>query len=88
MARPPRCTYRTSQGAAVLCEGVDSAQALERLAAYEDLADFLHARLEELNEQVEALRMAGKVKTVTYRQLVGTRMALRETLEHYEDRGL
>ena len=88
MARPPRCTCRTPQGAAELCEGIGPDQALERLAAYEDLADFLHGRLKELDEQIEALRAAGKVKTVTYRQLTGTRMALREMLEHYEDRGL
>lgn len=64
------------------------AQAWERLAAYEDLAQYLRDRSRELDGQIDGLRAAGKVKTVTYRQLVGTRMALREMLGYYEERSL
>lgn len=85
---PSRCTQRLSSGEVSLCEGVLPAQAWERLAAYEDLAQYLRDRSRELDGQIDGLRAAGKVKTVTYRQLVGTRMALREMLGYYEERSL
>lgn len=85
---PARCTRRLASGEASLCEGVLPADAWERLAAYEDLAQHLRDRSQELDAQIDELRRAGKVKTVTYRQLVGTRMALREMLGYYEDRHL
>ena len=83
-----RCTQRARDGSAMLVAGVDASQACERLAAHEDLLDALHARLAGVGSQIAALRAAGKIKTVTYQQLVGTKMTLREMLGYYEERGL
>lgn len=83
-----RCTARGADGAAVLAAGATQAEALERLAAHEELAQSVRDRAQEVEAQIEGLRAAGKVKTVTYRQLVGIRTVLREMVGYYEERGL
>ncbi len=87
-AAPARLTERDASGAPRLVAGAAPDDALARLAAYEDLRAELSARLAGTLAQVGELRAAGKVKTVTYRQLAANRATLRELLGYFEDRGL
>lgn len=88
MAAPVRLTARDGAGAARLAAGADPEQVLARLATFEDLADGLRASLAQTCAQLEDLRVQGKVKTVTYRQLSANRATLKETVALFEEQGL
>ena len=89
MANPPaRLTDRDDAGRARLVQGASESEALERLAAYEELAAGLRSQLADTTARADALRAEGKVKTVTYRQLTANKVSLKEMLAHFSDRGL
>ena len=54
--------------------------ALERLGRLEDRIDKLQEEYEKTLQALERLQGQGKEKTVTYRQLMGNKMTLREIL--------
>ena len=54
--------------------------ALERLGRLEDRIDKLQAEYDQTVASMEALAAQGKEKTVTYRQLMGNKMTLKEVL--------
>lgn len=58
----------------------DPDAALERLGRLEDRIAKLQAEYDQTVAAMEALAAQGKEKTVTYRQLMGNKMSLREIL--------
>lgn len=58
----------------------DLQQAIERLAAYEDLHEALEREQISLTTQMEALRAAGKEKTVRYREMFHKKLQNRDLL--------
>ncbi len=60
----------------------------ERLAAYDAFADSVREENAQVQQRLEELRAAGKVKTATYRQLFALRITLKEIVGRLEERGL
>lgn len=60
----------------------------ERLEAFEAFTRDVRDELEQTNARMEELRVAGRVKTVTYRQLFALRMTLKDIDRRLEERGL
>ena len=60
----------------------------ERLAAYDAFARDIRSELVRVAEQMEGLRLSGKVKTATYRQLFAARITLKEIDGRLAERGL
>lgn len=60
----------------------------ERLAGFEAVLSDLVAENALVLQQLESLRVQGKVKTATYQQLTARKLALRSTLALFEERGL
>lgn len=60
----------------------------ERLEAFEAFARDVRDELEQTNARMEELRVAGRVKTATYRQLFALRMTLKDIDRRLEERGL
>lgn len=83
-----RLTVRDGAGAARAAGETPMEGVLERLAAFEDLVDDVCGRYDDTLARIDALRTAGKVKTVTYRQLVSNKVSLKETIDLFEERGL
>ena len=61
--------------------------AVERLAAYENLFEHLHTRLREIPEELAALRAQGKEKTVTFRELAAQKLMYQAWIEMAEEYG-
>lgn len=83
-----RLTVRDEAGAALGAGETPMEDVLERLVSFEDLVDDVCGRYADTLARIESLRAAGKVKTVTYRQLVSNKVSLKETLDLFEERGL
>lgn len=60
----------------------------ERLEAFEAFARDVRDELEQTNARMEELRVAGRVKTATYRQLFALRMTLKDIDRRLEEHGL
>ncbi len=60
----------------------------EKLAAYEAMQTFVEAEYEKAAEDVEALRLSGKAKTVRYRETWARKFQLGELLLLYKRWGL
>ena len=83
-----RLTVHDEAGAVLAAGETPMEDVLERLASFEDLVDDVYGRYVDTLARIDALRAAGKVKTVTYRQLVSNKVSLRETIDLFEERGL
>ena len=57
------------------------AQALERLAAFEDMQEALAAQRESVEKNLAEMRAAGKEKTATFHQLLARRLTLIQELD-------
>ena len=66
----------------------DSAGAATRLAAYDAFARDVRSELAQTGERMERLRLQGKVKSATYRQLFAIRSTLRDIDRRLAERGL
>lgn len=60
----------------------------ERLAAYDAFAAEAREELARTDERMGELRVAGKVKTATYRQLFAARLTLKEIDRRLAGHGL
>ncbi len=60
----------------------------ERLAAFEAMLTEVRAEYDRTVAEMVRLREAGKVRTVTYRQLMAAKLRLAETLDLYREHGL
>lgn len=60
----------------------------ERLAAFEAVLAEVREEYDRTVAEMARLRDAGKVRTVTYRQLTATKLRLTETLALYREHGL
>lgn len=60
----------------------------ERLEAFEAFARDVRDELEQTNARMEELRVAGRVKTATYRQLFALRMTLKDIDRRLKEHGL
>lgn len=60
----------------------------ERLATFEAVLAEVRAEYDRTVEEMARLRDAGRVRTVTYRQLTTTKLRLAETLDLYREHGL
>lgn len=60
----------------------------ERLATFEAVLAEVRAEYDRTVEEMARLRDAGRVRTVTYRQLTATKLRLAETLDLYREHGL
>lgn len=83
-----RLTVRGEAGAVLVAGDTPMEDVLERLASFEDLVDDVYGRYADTLARIDSLRAAGKVKTVTYRQLTSNKVSLKETLDLFEERGL
>lgn len=63
-------------------------EAIEKLAKFENLYDHLYARRSAIPGELDALRKAGKEKTVTFRELLGEKMVNDMLLTQIERQGL
>lgn len=68
--------------------GVSEADLIARLGLYEDVLARLCADYDDATEQIGRLRDESKVRTVTYRQLVSSRITMKEMLGRFEAVGL
>lgn len=66
----------------------DSVEAATRLAAYDAFARDVRSELAQTGERMERLRLQGKVKSATYRQLFAIRSTLRDIDRRLAERGL
>ena len=66
----------------------DTAEALARLAEFENLAVELAAQQEELSREMAALRESGKERSVQFRELLAQKLANSHTLSLLQARGL
>ncbi len=66
----------------------DTAEALARLAEFENLAEELAAQQEELSREMAALRKSGKERSVQFRELLAQKLANSHTLSLLQARGL
>lgn len=60
----------------------------DRLRAFEHMLADIQARYADTNEKMARLKRQGKEKTVTYRQLMGTKLSDRNILAIYRVYGL
>lgn len=79
---------RLTQWTAGAWTAPDTAQALARLAEFENLAEELTARQEELSREMAALRGQGKERSVQFRELLAQKLANGHTLSLLQARGL
>ena len=63
--------------------GSDAA-ALERLAQYESMHEALEAEYVKICADMERLRSAGRTNSATYRQLLGSKLTVRDLLDRIE----
>lgn len=85
MAR--RLTTRAEDGTASVDPDMIQ-EAIQRLAAYEDMHDDLEARYEDLEEKVEERKAAGIIKGAAGNQLLAQKVALKTTLGMFEIYGI
>lgn len=79
-----RLTLPLPGGAAALAPEASEQDALRRLRQYEDLHQSLETQLSDTLQKLDSLRAQDKTKTVTYRQLLGQKMTLRDLLSRME----
>lgn len=60
----------------------------EKLDAYEKMHDMVQKEYEEISEKMDRLKTEGRVKSATYRQLMGRKMTYSTILELYKVYGL
>ncbi len=60
----------------------------ERLEAYEKMRQNVLAEFSSMEKQMEELKAQGKVKSATYRQLMGRKMTYQTILKLYELYGI
>lgn len=60
----------------------------EKLDAYEKMHDMVQKEYEEISEKMDKLKAEGRVKSATYRQLMGRKMTYSTILELYKVYGL
>ena len=75
-----RMTQKTPAGV-VLHPPYTIAQALARLAAFEDMQGALAAQRESVEKNLAEMRAAGKEKTATFHQLLARRLTLIQELD-------
>ncbi|MPM12807.1 hypothetical protein SDC9_59161 [bioreactor metagenome] len=66
----------------------DLPAAVERLAAYEDLHEWLLAENERLAEELSEMRAAGLDRTARHRDLLGKKLQIVYALSFFNARGL
>lgn len=55
---------------------------------FEEMLQAIQKEYKDTVDKMEQLRAAGKIKTVTYKQLMGTKIMLQNILSRYEIYGL
>lgn len=60
----------------------------EKLKAYEKMQEAVQAEYDNITAKMEQLKNEGRVKSATYRQLMGKRMIYKDMLNMYEVYGL
>ena len=79
--------YTTRENGNVQVDSARLAEALERLAKFEDMFFGLEEEQRSISRQLEALRTQGKEKTVKFRELLAQKLAnqsVKLTLERYK----
>lgn len=90
-----RWTHRTAQGRYIVdSSGIEAleegwgGEAVERLAAYENLRETLEAEVRALAAALEELRTAGKERTYRYRELMAKKFTDNQVLDVLTIHGL
>lgn len=60
----------------------------ERLAAFEAMLEAVQKQYAETTARMDKMKLEGKVKTATYRQLFARKLSLQDVLTLYEVYGL
>lgn len=60
----------------------------EKLKTYEKMQEAVQAEYDNITAKMEQLKNEGRVKSATYRQLMGKRMIYKDMLNMYEVYGL
>lgn len=60
----------------------------EKLKAYEKMQEAIQVEYDNITAKMEQLKNEGRVKSATYRQLMGKRMIYKDMLNMYEVYGL
>ena len=82
-----RYTTRAT-GKATLLDLSQEAEAIAKLADFEDLLEELLAAQTEIPAELERLRLAGKEKSVRYKELLGTKLLNNHAVALFRDKGL
>ncbi|RNL20742.1 hypothetical protein DMP07_03955 [Slackia faecicanis] len=82
-----RLTSRAQDGTASV-EPERMNEALDRLAAYEDMHDDLVARLADLEETIAERKAAGTLNASTGNQLIAQKVALKTTIGMFDIYGI
>ena len=61
---------------------------MDRLESFEKMLADIQKQADYENGKLDELKLAGKEKTATYRQLLGNRMLYKMMLEKYREYGL
>ena len=83
-----RLTKRMENGGSDLVPGVTSPQAVEKLAAFEDLLDDLQAEQQALSQKLGELRAQGRESSARFRELLGKKLINSQVLGLFAARGL
>lgn len=63
-------------------------EAVDRLAAFENMQELLQQRVREIPAELAAMRAQGREKTVTFRELTGQKMMFQLWLEMARENGV
>ena len=80
--------YTLREGGRVLCPTERLEAALERLAAFEDLACGLEEEQQSISQRLEELRGQRKEKTVQFRELLAQKLVNSSLIKLLERKGL
>lgn len=82
-----RLTKKQSNGSYAV-EEVNLPEAVARLAVFENICEELAAEQAALNEQLSAMKLAGKSKHYTFKEKMGKKLINSNVLHVFKDYGL
>ncbi|MGE5380589.1 MAG: hypothetical protein ACM3NT_05920 [Methylocystaceae bacterium] len=83
-----RFTVKLADGTYAAADGCSSDEIVQKLAKFENMYDTLCREHDKVIADMEKLRLAGKSKTVTYKQLLANKMMIMELISRFDIYGL
>ena len=83
-----RLTQLLSDGTYALAQDHNTEEMIQKLAKYEDMLEALCMEQSKIVADIEKLRVANKMKTVTYNQLLANKLMIMNIISRFEIYGL